>query len=65
MFISIQSKSKLQKIRVYNNLQQLVFELKPTDLMATIDFSSWQAGLYFVDVIDEVGARSSIKVIKD
>lgn len=64
-FLTIQSKSKLQKIRVYNNLQQLVFELKPTDLIATIDCSSWQTGLYFVEVVDEVGELSKIKIIKE
>ncbi|MEY2701683.1 MAG: putative adhesin, partial [Bacteroidota bacterium] len=63
-FFTIQSKNKLQKIRVYNNLQQVIYEVKPTYLMTTIDCSNWQTGLYFVEVIDEVRELSKIKIIK-
>ena len=63
-FLTIQSIKKLQKIRIYNNLQQVVLELTPTDLIAIIDSSSWQTGLYFVEGVDEVGELSSVKLIK-
>jgi hypothetical protein len=63
--LQIRSKSKLEKIRIYNNLNQLVLNIQPKTTDCLIDCSSWQSGLYFIEIIDELQKRDTIKIIKE
>lgn len=63
--LQIRSKNKLQKIRIYNNLNQLVLNLQPETTDCLIDCSSWQSGLYFIEIIDELQKRDTIKIVKE
>ena len=63
--LQIRSKNKLQKIRVYNNLNQLVLNIQPKTTDCLIDCSSWQSGLYFIEIIDELQKRDTIKIVKE
>jgi Secretion system C-terminal sorting domain len=63
--LQILSKNKLEKIRVYNNLNQLVLNIQPKTTDYLIDCSSWQSGLYFIEIIDELQKRDTIKIIKE
>jgi hypothetical protein len=63
--LQIRSKNKLQKIRVYNNLNQLVVNIQPETTDCLIDSSSWQSGLYFIEIIDELQKRDTIKIVKE
>lgn len=63
--LQIRSKNKLQKIRIYNNLNQLVLNIQPKTTDCLIDCSSWQSGLYFIEIIDELQKRDTIKIVKD
>jgi hypothetical protein len=63
--LQIRSKNKLQKIRVYNNLNQLVLNIQPKTTDCLIECSSWQSGLYFIEIIDELQKRDTIKIVKE
>jgi hypothetical protein len=63
--LQIRSENKLQKIRIYNNLNQLVLNIQPKTTDYLIDCSSWQSGLYFIEIIDELQKRDTIKIIKE
>ncbi len=63
--LQIRSKNKLQKIRIYNNLNQLVLNIQPKASDYLIDCSSWQSGLYFIEIIDELQKRETIKIVKE
>lgn len=63
--LQIRSKNKLQKIRIYNNLNQLVVNIQPETTDCLIDCSSWQSGLYFIEIIDELQKRDTIKIVKE
>jgi hypothetical protein len=63
--LQIRSKNKLQKIRIYNNLNQLVLNIQPKATDYLIDCSSWQSGLYFIEIIDELQKRDTIKIVKE
>lgn len=63
--LQIRSKNKLQRIRIYNNLNQLVLNLQPKTTDCLIDCSNWQSGLYFIEIIDELQKRDTIKIVKE
>lgn len=63
--LQIRSKKKLQRIRIYNNLNQLVLNIQPETTDCLIDCSSWQSGLYFIEIIDELQKRDTIKIVKE
>jgi hypothetical protein len=63
--LQIRSKNKLQRIRIYNNLNQLVLNIQPKTTDCLIDCSSWQSGLYFIEIIDELQKRDTIKIVKE
>jgi hypothetical protein len=63
--LQIRSKNKLQKIRIYNNLNQLVLNIQPKTSDYLIECSSWQSGLYFIEIIDELQKRDTIKIVKE
>lgn len=63
--LQIRSKNKLQKIRIYNNLNQLVVNIQPETTDCLIDCSSWQSGLYFIEIIDELQKCDTIKIVKE
>ena len=63
--LQIRSKNKLQKIRIYNNLNQLVVNIQPETTDCLIDCSNWQSGLYFIEIIDELQKRDTIKIVKE
>jgi hypothetical protein len=63
--LQIRSENKLQKIRIYNNLNQLVLNIQPQASDYLIDCSSWQSGLYFIEIIDELQKRDTIKIVKE
>lgn len=62
--LQIRSKNKLQKIRIYNNLNQLVLNIQPKASDYLVECSSWQSGLYFIEIIDESGKAEKIKIVK-
>lgn len=63
--LQIRSKNKLEKIRIYNNLNQLVLNIQPKTTDCLIDCSNWQSGLYFIEIIDELQKRDTIKIVKE
>ena len=63
--LQIRSKNKLEKIRIYNNLNQLVVNIQPETTDCHIDCSNWQSGLYFIEIIDELQKRDTIKIVKE
>lgn len=63
--LQIRSENKLQRIRIYNNLNQLVVNIQPKTSDYLIECSSWQSGLYFIEIIDELQKRDTIKIVKE
>jgi hypothetical protein len=63
-FLTIQSGNALQTLRVYNSLQQVVFEEQTVARSFTLDFTSWQNGFYVLEIINEVGESTQIKIMK-
>jgi hypothetical protein len=63
--LQIRSKNKLEKIRIYNNLNQLVLNIQPKTTDYLVECSSWQSGLYFIEIIDELQKRDTIKIVKE
>lgn len=64
-FFQIQSKNKLQKIRIYTSLNQIMLDIQPKTSEYEVDCSGWQSGFYFIEIIDEMEKRDIVKIIKD
>jgi hypothetical protein len=42
-----------------------VLNIQPKATDYLIDCSSWQSGLYFIEIIDELQKRDTIKIVKE
>jgi hypothetical protein len=63
-YLHIQSKNKLQKVRIYNSLNQLVLDNSPQTLDFDIDCAHLESGYYLIESVDEVGEVLYRKLIK-
>ena len=63
--LTIDYPEKLGTIKVYNTIGSLVFITKPKLNQTKLDISSYNNGLYFIEVISKDGLSSNIKFIKN
>ncbi len=60
-FINIQSETTIAIIKIYNSLGQLVLSKNDSN---TVDVSSLQSGIYFLNTTDNKGNQGTIRIIK-
>jgi hypothetical protein len=64
-WVTIESKTALKNVHVFNLTGQLLYSSQLNDLTTTVDLSSFATGTYFFKIQFENNQTATVKVVRD